>query len=168
VICPALEWNDRVILQKNRQVGATTLVVIRALWLALTNENHRSVVVGPNDSAKESFIHVINSAILRMYVPPLMTPVRGRNDFDFQNGSQVQCMTNDHFTHHDQEPDIDFLALDEFGFFYSPDQTWEKIRSLNARKIFACSTRVEGRGNLFNETYDSAAAGQNDFHSINC
>lgn len=158
---------DRVIVNKPRQMGYSTLTAAFVAWYVFFH-NDKSVLFLANkqDVAKNLLKKV---KLILAEIPDWMLladlTVNQAHSLEFSNGSSVKAVATSEDAGRSEA--LSLLIIDEAGIIKNFDEIWKSVKSTvsTGGKIIAGST-PKGIGNWFYETYTKAETGENEWHPL--
>jgi hypothetical protein len=169
LVLPALK-NDRfVIFRKSRQVGASVLTGLYALWMANFNIAQDILIVSKTRLDAQDF-----KAKAMVTYERLPFFLKTKPTKDGQNMTTLKLTNNSRIITRAQSPDAgrggswSLAILDEAAFMPHADDIWTSIYpafSNTNGKCFIVSTS-NGVGNLYHKMWIGAENGENDFTPV--
>ena len=159
--------HDRVIVNKPRQMGYSTLTAAFVAWYVFFH-NDKSVLFLANkqDIAKNLLKKV---KLILAEVPDWMLLadliVNQAHSLEFSNGSSIKAVATSEDAGRSES--LSLLIVDEAAVIRNFDEIWKAVKSTvsTGGKIIAGST-PKGIGNWFYETYTKAETGENEWYPL--
>lgn len=158
---------DRVVVNKARQLGFTTLTAAFITWLILFHKDKKVLVVSIDAKVAKGLIEKVR--IMLSNIPDWMYLCDIKIDqvhrIDLTNGSSVESVARSDNAGRSQA--LSLLVIDEAALIRNMGEMWKGLKSTvsTGGKIIAMST-PKGIGNWFHQTYTEALAGTNNWHPI--
>lgn len=158
---------DKVIVNKARQLGFTTLTAAFILWLILFHKNKHVLVVSIDAEVAKGLIQKVKVMLENipdwMYLCDITT--KRIHKIALSNGSQVESVARS--DNAGRSKALSLLVIDEAALIKNMEEMWKGLKSTvsTGGKIIALST-PKGLSNWFHKTYSEAVAGINNWHPI--
>ncbi len=154
--------NDKVIVNKARQLGFSTLTAAFISWLILFHNNKSVLIVSTKADVAKNLLQKIK--LILNHLPDWMY----LTDFDMNrqhalsltNGSSVKSIARSEDAGRSEA--LSLLVIDEAAHIRGMEEMWKGLKSTLATggKVLALST-PKGTANWFHSTYNEAVTGEN-------
>lgn len=169
IVIPALMDNRFVIFRKCRQIGASVVSGMYALWKINFNIAQFVIVVSKTRKDAQSFKE--KAMITYDRLPSFL---KSKPTRDGQNMTTLKLVNNSRLEVRAQSPDagrgdtISLVILDEAAFMPYADEIWSSVLpalSNSKGQCFIISTS-NGVGNFYHQMWTKAEQGENDFFPV--
>ncbi len=168
-IIPVFEKEKFVIFRKSRQVGASVISGIYALWKA--NFNIAQVIIIISKTRKDAQDFKEKAIVTYNHMPSFL---KTKPTADGQNMTTLKLVNNSRIETRAQSPDagrsatISLVILDEAAFMHYADDIWSAVFPALGNsdgQCFIISTS-NGVGNFYHQMWVKATEGESDFYPI--
>lgn len=159
--------HDRVIVNKARQLGFSTLTAAFIVWLILFHKDKKVLIISINANVAKEMIDKIKVMLRNLpdwlYLADFST--NRAHKIELTNGSSVESIARSDDAGRSYA--LSLLVIDEAAIIRGMDEMWKGLKSTvsTGGKIIALST-PKGLGNWFHKTYSEAVVGENDWHPM--
>lgn len=160
--------HDRVIINKARQLGYSTVVAVFIVWLILFRNDKEVLIIANQEKTAKNLLKKVKLAFAKLPEWLYLADIERKNETEFalSNGSSVfaSAASDDAGRSHA----VSLLVFDEAAHIQRMGEIWKAAASTvsTGGKILALSTPC-GLGNWFHEYFTKAESGENpDWYPI--
>lgn len=160
--------HDRVIINKARQLGFSTVIAAFIVWTTLFHNNKDVLIIANKEEVAINLLKKVKLAFQRLPTWMFLARIKKWNEKEvvFSNGSEIKAIAKSDDA--GRSLAVSLVVFDEAAHIDRMDELWRGAGSTTATggKIIAAST-PNGIGNWFHEYFTKAESGENpDWHAF--